>query len=277
MAVAVAASRTLIRSGAIWLFRRSWMFVLFLGWWEVNFRINESLFIPPFSEVLSRMLSKWFSADPTALFTSELFHRHALPSLYRLAWGWGLAIVVGIIAGLLIGSFRDLEASAKWVIRFGLSTPSTVLLPLALVLFGLSDRMYIFLIAVGSVWPILLNTMDGVRGIEDEVRASARSMRLRGWRLFRTVTLPAASPQIFAGLRISIGIALILLVISEIFVATKGIGFDIALSQRTFSFTEMWASIAFMALLALAANALFSRIERSVLSWHRDRRREGDA
>ena len=260
------------KSGAIWLLHRSWMFVLFLAWWEINFRVNESLFIPPFSEVLSLMLSKWFSTNPGAFFTSDLFHKHALASLYRLAWGLGIAIVVGVTAGLLLGSYRNLEASAKWIIRFGLSTPATVLLPLALVLFGITDPMYIFLIAVGSVWPILLNTLDGVRGVDTEVRASARSLRLRGWRMFRTVTLPAASPQVFAGIRVSLGIALILVVISEIFVATKGIGFDIILSQRTFSFDEMWASIAFMALLAIALNALFNLVERRVLGWHRARR-----
>ena len=247
------------------------MFALFLVLWEINFRVNESLFMPPFSEVFSLTVSKWFSPDPATLFTSDLFRDHALPSLFRLALGWGVAIVAGVSVGLVLGSFRNLEALAKWVIRFGLSTPSTILLPLAMVLFGIRDGMYIFLIAVASVWPILLNTMDGVRGVDDEVRSSAKSLRLTGWRLFRTVTLPASSPQIFAGIRISLGIALILVVVSEIFVATEGIGFDIALSQRTFQFDEMWASIVFMAMLALSLNALFHLVERRVLDWHRTR------
>lgn len=268
----MVASRPGLREGITsklaWLLRRSWLLVAFLLVWDVSFRIRDSLFIPPAAEFVGRMFTRWFSLDPTSLFTSELFQQHAVASIVRLAWGWGIAIVVGVGVGLLVGSFRYLAAMSAWVVRFGLSTPSTILLPLALALFGITDRMNIFLVAVGTVWPILLNTMDGVRGIGDDVRMSARSLRLGGWRLFRTVTLPAASPQIFAGLRVSLGIALILVVVSEIFVATKGIGFDIMESQRSFRFTDMWASIAFIGLLAVVLNGLFQLVERRALGWH---------
>jgi len=270
--VTARALRGRTGSAAIWVLRRSWLFVLFLVAWEINFRLRESIFVPPMTEIVGGMLSKWFSANPLTLFTSEFFREHAVVSLVRLAWGWGIAIVAGVGAGLLLGSFRSLEALSRWVLRFGLSTPSTVLLPLALVLFGITNPMYVFLVAVGTVWPILLNTMDGVRGIDAETKMAARSLRLGGWRLFRRVTLPAASPQIFAGLRVSMGIALILVVVSEIFVGTRGIGFDIILSQRTFRFDEMWSSVALIAVIALVLNGLFHRVEARVLHWHQSHR-----
>ena len=258
--------------GASWLIRSSWMLLLFLVLWEIYFQLNESLFVPPMTDILGRMFTKWFSTDPSKLFTSDFFRIHAFASLTRFAWGWGVAVLVGIGGGLLLGSSRTAEASFKWLVRFGVSTPSTILLPVALVIFGVTDRMNIFLIATGAVWPILLNTIDGVRGIDPAVLGSGQSLRLPRWTQFRKVTLRAASPQIFAGLRISLGVALILVVISEIFVATKGIGFDIIISQRTFAFAEMWASVAFLGVLAIVFNALFHVVERALLGWHRAQR-----
>lgn len=250
------------------LARVSWMLILFLVAWEIWFRVSGSLFVPPMSEILARMVTKWFEFDPSTLFTSQFFRVHALASLARFGVGWAVAVGLGVAVGLLLGAFSWAEATARWIVRFGVSTPSTILLPVAVVLFGVTDQMNVFLIATGAIWPVLLNTMDAVRGIDPGTVAAARSLRLKGWRLFSKVILRAASPQIMAGVRVSLGIALILVIISEMFVATKGIGFDIIFSQRTFAFLEMWASVAFVGLVAIILNGLFHLAERRLLGWH---------
>lgn len=250
------------------LARVSWMLILFLVAWETWFRVSGSLFVPPMSEILSRMVTKWFELDPSTLFTSQFFRVHALASLARFGVGWAVAVGLGVAVGLLLGAFSWAEATAHWIVRFGVSTPSTILLPVAVVLFGVTNQMNVFLIATGAIWPVLLNTMDAVRGIDPETVAAARSLRLKGWRLFTKVILRAASPQIMAGVRVSLGIALILVIISEMFVATKGIGFDVIFSQRTFAFLEMWASVAFVGLVAITLNGLFHLAERRLLGWH---------
>lgn len=251
--------------------RWSWLLVAFLVAWEVLFRTRESLFVPPFSTILVNTLQTWFSSDPTTLFTSEIFRDNALPSLVRFAWGWGIAVITGIVWGLMLGLFPRLEAFCKPIVRFGVSTPPTILLPVAVVLFGITDRMNIFLIAVGAIWPILLNTIAGIRGIEPAILYTARSLRLRRRQFFSRVILPAASPQIFAGLRVSLSIALILVVISEIFVATQGIGFQIVYSQRTFSFVDMWSAVTLIGLLSIVLNGGFFLAERRILGWHHKR------
>lgn len=256
------------------LVRWSWLLVVFFVGWEILFRVRESLFVPPTSTILDNTFARWFDPDPGTLFTSELFREHALPSLVRFAWGWGLVVVGGVVGGLLLGLSGRVEAFFKPLVRFGLSTPSTILLPVAVVIFGITDRMNVFLIVMGAVWPVLLNTMDGVRGIEPAILSSGRSLRLPRRHMFTKVVLPAASPQIFAGLRVSLGIALILVVISEMFVATEGIGFQIVYSQRTFSFVDMWSAVTLIGFLAVALNGAFFLIERTVLRWHR-RRGEG--
>lgn len=252
--------------------RWSWLLLAFLLGWEAWFRLNPSLFVPPMSAILEHMASRWFSTDAAGWFLSDHFRANALPSLSRFAWGWGIAIALGIGGGLALGFWRPLEALFRPVVRFGMATPATILLPIAVVVFGITDRMNIFLVVAGAVWPILLNTMDGVRGVDPQVVASARSLRLSRRRMLRQVLLPAASPQIVAGLRVSLGIALILMVISEMFVATRGIGFQIMYSQRTFAFLDMWSAVALVGLLGIAGNALFFLAERRLLAWHRERR-----
>lgn len=253
--------------------RWTWLLVFFFVAWDVLFRLHPSRFIQPTLTILSNMGTTWFSGSPTELFTSTTFRTNALPSLERFAEGWAVAVVVGILGGLLLGASRIAEMVFKPLLRFGVSVPATIFLPIAVVIFGITDRMNIFLIAMGAVWPVLLNTMDGIRTIDPAIRDSARSIRITGWRLLRKVILPAASPQIFAGLRVSLGIALVLMVISEMFVGTNGIGFQIMLAQRTFRFPMMWSAVALLGIIAIIMNGIFFFVERAFLSWHR--RRDG--
>lgn len=132
--------------------------------------------------------------------------------------------------------------------------------------------MKVALIAFVCVWPVLLNTLDGVRGVEPTLRDTARVYGIPPRDRIRHVLLPAASPQIFAGMRTSLSLALILMVISEMVASTNGIGYFVLQSQRTFAIPEMWSGIVLLGLLGYALNAVFVAIERRVLRWHRGAR-----
>ncbi|MER7166076.1 ABC transporter permease [Micromonospora sp. NPDC000207] len=246
-----------------------WLLALVLLVWEVVGRWVGSLFVPPVSQIFVAFVDTWLATTPSTLFLSEQFLTDVLPSLARLGLGYGAAAAIGICAGILIGVWRPAGAFFNPLIRLGMSVPVTALLPIAIVIFGITSGMNVFLIALGCLWPILINTYDGVRGIDRTMVTAAKSLRLTRRRYFLQVLLPGASPAIFAGLRISIGIALVLMVISELYAATAGLGFYIVNQQRLFRFPELWSAIVLLALLGIAFNALFALVERVLLGWHR--------
>ena len=123
-----------------------------------------------------------------------------------------------------------------------------------------------------SIWPVLLNTIDGVTGIDPTLNDTARVYGVSGRQRLLRIVLPAASPQIFAGMRTSLSLALILMVISEMVASTNGIGYFVLQSQRTFAIPEMWSGILLLGILGYVLNAGFMLVERRVLRWHRGAR-----
>jgi ABC-type nitrate/sulfonate/bicarbonate transport system permease component len=257
----------------------SWLLVACLLAWEVLARISPSLYIPPVSEILRAFHETWFSGSVDTLFTTETFRDNAGPSLVRLGVGFGAATAVGVVGGVILGVWRPAGAFFNPLIRLGMSIPVTALLPIAIVAFGITSAMNTFLIALGCLWPILVNTYDGVRGIDSTVTLTSRSLGLTRRRYFTSVLLPGASPAIFAGLRVSVGIALVLMVVSELYAATNGLGYYIVITQRLFQFPQLWSAIFLVAILGIVANGLLALVERTALRWHRgvDASRDGGA
>ena len=150
--------------------------------------------------------------------------------------------------------------------------PPPALLPFSIVVLGVGNSGKIFLIAFVCVWPVLLNTIDGVTAIDPTLRETARVYGVKGMDRLRRIVLPAACPQIFAGMRTSLSLALILMVISEMVASTDGIGFFVLQSQRSFAIPEMWSGILLLGLLGYVLNVIFILVERRVLAWHRGAR-----
>jgi len=118
-------------------------------------------------------------------------------------------------------------------------------------------------------WPILLNTIDGVRAIDPVLMNTAATFRLGPWERFRKVVLPAASPQIVTGLRVSLAIALILVTTSEMVVSNDGLGFYILDRQRSFQIPEMYAAIVALAMIGYGLNRLFLTLDEWAMAWHK--------
>jgi len=254
----------------------TWLAVVLLLVWEVAARLVHSLFVPPISQIAATMAQEWFAPDPRTLFTSELFRENVVPSLARFAAGYLCAGVIGVAAGIVMGVWWPAGAFFRPLVRFGMSVPAIALLTIAIAIFGITSAMNVSLIVLGSVWPILINTYDGVRSIDRTVLLSARSLRLTRWRLFTSVWLPGASPSIFTGLRVSLGIALVLMVASELYAATDGIGYTLVVHQRTFKMSEVWSDTFLVALIGIAANVVFSLVEHRALRWRTGARGSAD-
>ena len=153
-------------------------------------------------------------------------------------------------------------------LQFLRAIPSITLIPLFLYIFGLGSFMQILIIVSGAVWPVLLNTVDGVRGVDPVLRDTTKVFRI-GWRkrLF-SMLLPAISPNVMAGMRTGLAIAFIVMVASEMTAAPDGLGYIVVQAQRSYAIADMWAGILLLGLLGYLLNAGFSVIERRILFWH---------
>ena len=231
------------------------LLVAYDGW----ARTAGDFFFPPLSEIGATFADEWlFTRIPTDL----------LPSLGRMLAGFALAVGGGVALGALLGFSRTLSTALDPVLQFLRALPPPALIPVSLLVFGAGDSAKVFLIALGAVWPVLLNTVDGVRGVDRTALDMARSYRVPAHARLTRLVLPAALPRIFAGARTALGIAIILMVVSELIGADNGVGYVVQLAQRGFDIPEMWAGTLLLGLLGFGANALFVALEKRVLHWH---------
>ena len=146
--------------------------------------------------------------------------------------------------------------------------PSPAYLPIVILFLGIDDEMKIFMIAFAIVFPVLLNTYSGVRSVDPIQLQTARTFGVSGRKLLTQIVLPASSPYIFTGMRVSLAVALIVMVISEMVAASSGIGYFILSAQRGFKIRDMFAGVLTLAVLGYVLNRLFLMIENRVLAWH---------
>ncbi len=234
--------------------------------WYVASAGSTNPFFPPLSKIIETVPTTWHL---DALVT------HVGSSLGRLLAGYALACVLGVAFGVLIGTVRWLRDLLEPALEYFRAVPSVMIIPLLMLVFGIGDTMKVAVIALGSIWPILLNTIEGVRGIDPTVRDVVRAYHLSPRARLFYVILPAASPQIFAGARQSLALAIILMVISEMFASKNGLGHLVVLYQRSFAISEMWAGVLLLGLLGVLLAGIFRLIERRVLWWYLSSHRRG--
>jgi ABC-type nitrate/sulfonate/bicarbonate transport system permease component len=200
---------------------------------------------------------------------SRLLAHDVLPSLAKVLGGWALAATIGVIAGLGLGRCRPAVDCLELALAFLRTMPPPLLVPVFMVACGIGTTMELTTIVFGAVWPVLINTMDGARSIEPVLTATAQVFRIARWRWLFGVVLPAASPKVFAGLRVSLSIALILMVISELVGSTSGIGYQLGLAQGSSDLPTMWVWIVVIGLLGYLLNQALLMVEHRMLLWHR--------
>lgn len=238
---------------AIWL-----PIVLFALWWVLSAG-STSPFFPPLSKILTEFWDQWIVGDAKM---------HIVSSLRNLFLGYLGGAAIGIVAGTLLWRLPTLRRATNPLVYFLYVLPAPALLPAMIALFGIGDARQIALISFGAIWPTLLNTLDGMRGIDQVKFDTARAMKLSGLNTLLSVVLPGASPQMAAGLRASLQTSLILMVVTEMVAAKQGIGYFILQAQTVFAITTMWTGILMLAIIGTILNYLFVFIERRTLAWY---------
>ncbi|MEU4826194.1 ABC transporter permease [Actinomadura citrea] len=247
---------------------RVWLVAAVVVLWELVTRAVDETYFPPPTKIIDALHELWFSGPASHVFLTDKAVDDFSTSLTHLFVGWALAGAAGVLAGAAIGRSRVLYDLLNPVLEFLRAIPPPTLVPFFIIVFQLGTTMQVVTIAFGVVWPVLLNTCDGVRTVDPLQLETARVFGVGRLRRLLTVTLPAASPKIFAGLRVALSFALILMVISELFGSTAGIGSELIGAQRSFELPRMWAGIVMLGLLGLLFNAVFMLLERRLLSWH---------
>jgi ABC-type nitrate/sulfonate/bicarbonate transport system permease component len=242
-----------------WIFVTFTVPVVLIALWALYAGAARSIYWPSPAAIVGVFPKTWLDTRLSA---------DVLPSLLRLLIGYICAVVIGIAIGIVVGSFRRLRLYLEPVFELFRAIPPPVLVPVVMLVTGIGASMQLTVIAFGCIWPILINTVEGVRGVDLTQIDTAKSYRIGGWRRLTTVVLPAASPKIFVGARQSLSIGIIMMVISEMFASTNGIGFNIIQFQRLFQFKEMWSGIILLGVIGVVANVIFKFIERRVLRWY---------
>ncbi len=233
--------------------------VILVALWWIGTIVSPNFFVPTPPELIVTFVETWFGPRLWV---------DVLPSIGRFLAGVSIAIVLGIVLGVVVGLSPALRAFTEPVFEFFRALPPPVLIPVLLLLFGTTDWMKIGIIALAAIWPVLLNTVEGVRAADSVQSETSRSYGISGFNRVRYQVLPSASPQIFTGIRQSLPIGLILMIISEMFATSSGLGFFVTQAQRRFAIPEMWSGILVLGLLGLGVAVLFRFVERRVLRWY---------
>ncbi len=229
--------------------------------WEVCARFDPLLsgYFPTIGDIVRSLFGSMSSGE---------LPNHFFATLGRFLAGYTLSGVIAVTLGVILGYFRWSYSFAEILIELLRPMPSVAMIPVAILLLGIGSPMIIAVTVYASVWPILINAIDGVRSVEPTLIETGRTFGLSGWGILKTIVLPAALPYIATGLRISLAIALILVTTAEMVVGGSGLGFFILDQERSLRTSNMYAGIALVAMLGYGLNRLFVFFERRALAWH---------
>jgi len=235
--------------------------VLLLALWQAASRFGwlSSRILP---EPLAVLNAFWTLAQ-----SGELY-RHVSVSLGRAVYGFVVGGGLGLLLGLLTGTFRSAETLLDTTLQMVRNIPALALIPLVILWFGIEETAKLFLVAIGVFFPVYLNTFHGIRSVDKDLIEMARSYGLSGWPLYRDVILPGALPSILVGVRFSLGLVWVLLIVAETISAQAGIGY-MTMNAREFLQTDVVVvGILLYAVLGKLADVLAKWIERTTLRWH---------
>jgi NitT/TauT family transport system permease protein len=239
----------------------SWIAVaVLLVAWQLIPRLGlvDRTFLPPLSDVLQAW---WKLAASGELWTDTQV------SLQRSLTGFAIALAVGIPVGLGIGWYPLAAELLSPVLAIFLNTAAIALLPVFTLILGIGETSKISIIVYASVWPVLYNTISGVRNVDPLLVKSARSLGVSHLRLFQKVILPAAVPTIFTGIRLAGAASILVLITTEMVGAKAGLGYLILNSQFNFQIPQMYAGILTVSAVGVAFNYLLLTLERRFSTW----------
>ncbi|HXG50157.1 MAG TPA: ABC transporter permease [candidate division Zixibacteria bacterium] len=235
--------------------------ILFLLIWELCGNILQ-LINPMFMSAPSLI---WKAA--VQLFSSGEIWNDLRVSGIEFFWGYLLSVIFAIPFGIAIGWYKKLAYLFDPFVNAMNATPRVALLPLVIIWLGIGILSKIGIIFLGAVFPLLINTRDGVKTTPHNLLNAARSFGASEWQIFRSVVLPSTVPFILTGLRLAVGRALIGVMVGELYAATAGIGFMITVAGATFQTDKVFVGVLIFAITGMLATDVLDRIERRFDRW----------
>jgi NitT/TauT family transport system permease protein len=254
--------------------RRAIVPLLFVVLWEIAIRSGyvESPFLPAPSKVLVSWYQWIFGSHQGATDPYVgTWLMHALQSTYRVLLGFAIASIVGIVVGILVGYFKICEDLFDPLIQVLRPIPITAWLPFAVIFFGIRTGSAVFLIALGAFFPIVVNTTSGVQRVPRTLIRAAQTLGAPQLHILPRVVFPAALPAIFTGLRVGLGMAWVLVIVSEMLAVKGGLGFVLWDSYYYLRMDVIVAAMLSVGLLGFASDCIIVAIGNHVLRWNEGR------
>ncbi len=230
-------------------------------WWAASHAGWVSRVFLPTPEAAWASLVEGLVAGDLAAFTAA--------TVQRMVLGWGLACALGVALGTAVGLSATARAWLLPTLEFVRPLPASAVMPLAISIFGLSGGMVLAVVAFGAMWPVLLGTVHGLTAVHERLREVAQALELPRAAFVAKIGLPNALPDILAGARLALTVALIVAVVGEMIASQPGLGQAILLAARAFRASELFAGIALLGAIGFLSNALLAWAERRLMPWQR--------
>ena len=235
-----------------------------LALWEITAQVGllDTRFFPPPTRIASQFVELVQSGELLA---------NTWVSLQRLFFGLLLGGIPALVLGLIMGLYRPIRAAIDPLIAATYPIPKSAVLPLILLIFGLGEMSKIVMVAIGVFFPVAINTIAGVLEIDRIYHDVSKNFGASRWQVFRTVALPGAMPLILTGVRLGIGLGLILIAIAEMVGAKSGLGYMIWNAWQIFSVETMYVGILVISVLGVLFTVIMNELEQVIIPWRSDR------
>lgn len=237
---------------------------LLLGVWEISARMEviDTRFFPAPITILHTLIG---------LLDSGVLWIHTWASLQRLFWGFLLGGIPALVLGIIMGLSRPVRAALDPLIAATYPIPKSAILPLILLIFGLGEASKIVMVAIGMFYPICINSVAGVLEINKIYLDVGKNFQASRWQMFRTIALPGALPFIMSGIKLGVGMGLILIAIAEMIGAKSGLGFMIWDAWEILSVDTMYVGLIMIAVIGYLFSLFLTEVERWVIPWKVER------
>jgi ABC-type nitrate/sulfonate/bicarbonate transport system permease component len=232
----------------------------FVAAWQLvaDLKLVSPVFLPSPDRAWAALVRGFSGGDLASKLVGTLGH---------MAYGWLAASIAGIAFGALIGSSKVMRACVAPSLEFLRPLPVSAIIPVAIAMLGLTQGMALFVIAFGAIWPIMLATIHGFAAVEPRLYEVARSLQMSRTAIIAKVALPSALPDILAGMRLSLTVALILSVVCEILAGLDGLGQWVLLSARAFRSADLFAGVILLGATGYLTSIAMSLVEQRLLAW----------
>ena len=223
-------------------------------------------------------ISPLFFSGPSAIvqrFWEELMHGRLRADMrysgLNFVLGFAMALVVGVVLGIVIGWYRKVEMVSNPFVNSLYAIPRVAMIPLIIIWFGIGIWSKVFIVFMTAVFPILINTIGGIRATDPDLLRAARAFCASDWQIFKTLAVPGAVPFILTGIRQGVALGLIGVVVGEMFGGSEGIGFMVAYGSQTFDTAQLFVGVMVIAFAGILLTWLTERLESHFSRWRPER------